>query len=233
MQSLKCLSANQIKAVAITAMLADHLAWWLLATGSAGGQLVHFIGRLTAPLMCWFIVEGYVNTSNVKRYIQRLVVFAVLSHFPYVIYFGFRWYENTSVLFTLLLGLAAIHLCSIYKGKTILTLFIILICCILSYNADWSYVAVLWIVSFYSFHSNIKAQLVSFIAIGLVLYALPRFILSGFSEVYVFGFLLAVPFILLYSGRRGKKSVLTKWSFYVFYPLHLIILSVLKYIVFE
>ncbi|MGI6746198.1 MAG: TraX family protein [Acutalibacteraceae bacterium] len=232
MRSLKCLSANQIKAVAVTAMLADHLAWWLLTTGSAGGQLVHFIGRLTAPLMCWFIAHGYTHTSDVRRYIQRLIIFAVISHFPYVIYFGFRWYANTSVIFTLLLGLIAIHFCSKYRNKTLQLLFI-LFCCILAYNSDWSYIAVLWIVFFYRFRSNLKAQLIAFISIGLAFYALPQFILSEFSDVYVFGFLLAVPFILLYSGRRGKKSALTKWSFYIFYPLHLIILSVLKYIVFE
>lgn len=232
LEKLKCLTANQIKAVSVTAMLADHLAWWLVPTQSFGGQAVHFIGRLTAPLMCFFIVEGYIHTSNIKRYIGRLSAFTAVSHFPYVIYFGLRWYATTSVMFTLLMGLLAVHFQRKYAGKPILQVSLTMLCCVLAYRSDWSYIAVLWMVCLYHFRGSQKARFAAFMFVGFAFYALPVFISSEFKSFYVFGFLLTVPFILMYGGRRGRKNAFTKWSFYVFYPLHLVILAILRYIIF-
>ena len=85
------LSGNELKVIAIIAMAADHLAWtlwpgyankewWLIA--------LHLFGRLAAPTMWFMIAEGYTHTSNLKKYLQRLFVFAVLSHFAYNFCFG-------------------------------------------------------------------------------------------------------------------------------------------------
>lgn len=232
LEKLKCLTANQIKAVAVTAMLADHLAWWLLPTQSFDGQAVHFIGRLTAPLMCFFIVEGYLHTSNIKRYIGRLAAFGAVSHFPYVVYFGLGRYAAASIMFTLLVGLLAVHFQRKYAGKPILQALFAALCCVLAYRSDWSYIAVLWMVCFYHFRGSQKARLAAFVFVGFAFYALPVFIRSEFRAFYVFGFLLAAPFILMYGGRRGGKNIFTKWGFYVFYPLHLVILAILRYIIF-
>lgn len=226
------LTANHIKLIAILAMTADHLAWWLLPTYSFSGQFVHFIGRLTAPLMCMFIAVGCHYTSNLKRYAARLFVFAVLSHFPYVIYFGFKWYETTSVILTLLIGLFAASFYKRYADKPFLSFLFIVLCCILAYRLDWSYIAVLWIVSAYALRDNKRQMIMSFVIIGLLLYAVLQFVLSGFKVFYHFGFLLAVPVMLLYDGERGRKTIFTKWGFYVYYPLHLLILALLRYVIF-
>ena len=45
------LNRNQIKYLAIIAMLIDHLAWKMFDTASLVGQIMHFIGRLTGPTM--------------------------------------------------------------------------------------------------------------------------------------------------------------------------------------
>ncbi|HZJ75478.1 MAG TPA: TraX family protein, partial [Clostridia bacterium] len=154
MKNGRTLTANHIKLIAITAMTADHLAWWLLPSYSLNGQFVHFVGRLTAPLMCLFIAEGCLHTSNLKRYIGRLFVFAVLSHFPYVIYFGFKWYSTTSIIATFLIGLVAASFYKRYANKPMLSFLFITFCCILAYRLDWSYIAVLWIVSAYILRDN-------------------------------------------------------------------------------
>lgn len=81
----KTLDANQLKLIAIFAMTVDHIAW-LLFPGYAKGALpvvMHIIGRLTCPIMCYFIAEGYYHTRNINKYTFRLFLFAVISHFAY------------------------------------------------------------------------------------------------------------------------------------------------------
>ena len=80
---MKKLNSNQLKLIAIIAMTFDHLVWvffpgcqhvwWVWA--------LHIIGRLTAPIMWFFIAEGCFYTHDRKRYVGRLLVFAVISHF--------------------------------------------------------------------------------------------------------------------------------------------------------
>ena len=61
------LNRNQIKYLAILAMLIDHLAWKMFDTASLVGQIMHFIGRLTGPTMAVMVAEGYIHTRNVKK----------------------------------------------------------------------------------------------------------------------------------------------------------------------
>ena len=104
-------SGNQLKMLAILSMLTDHLtwticpgyenkAWWLIC--------IHLFGRLAAPVMWFMIAEGYQYTGNLKKYLTRLFVLAILSHFAYNFCFGislvpFRdsFLNQTSVIWAL------------------------------------------------------------------------------------------------------------------------------------
>ena len=70
----KLLSANTIKLIAIAAMTLDHIAWWLFPgyPREALPLLLHMIGRITCPVMCYFIAEGYHHTRDIHRYTRRL-----------------------------------------------------------------------------------------------------------------------------------------------------------------
>jgi len=48
-----------------------------------GAMAIHIIGRLTAPIMWLFVCEGYYYTHNVKKYMLRMGIFAVISHFAF------------------------------------------------------------------------------------------------------------------------------------------------------
>lgn len=67
-------------------MTADHLAWaiWQGFSTNPVALVMHILGRLTCPIMCYIIAEGYHYTKNLKKYIGRMFLFAVISHFPYV-----------------------------------------------------------------------------------------------------------------------------------------------------
>ena len=115
------MNRNQLKYLVIAAMLIDHIAWAFVPTASILGQIMHFIGRLTAPTMAYFVSEGYHYTRSVKKYAFRLGIFAIISWIPFV-YFEFGtlpiYYVNghlfiqpaIGVIYTLFLGLMAILL---------------------------------------------------------------------------------------------------------------------------
>ena len=75
----RCFSASTLKWIAVGCMLLDHLAWAFIETASLPGQICHLIGRVTAPVMCYFIAEGYFHTRNIKRYALRLGNFDFLA----------------------------------------------------------------------------------------------------------------------------------------------------------
>ena len=82
----KLLDSNQLKIIAIAAMTVDHIAWMLFPgyPREALPVIMHIIGRLTCPIMCYFIAEGYHYTKNIKKYTFRLFLFAFISHFAYI-----------------------------------------------------------------------------------------------------------------------------------------------------
>lgn len=97
--SKKGLSANQLKWIAIICMLIDHFTWVFIPTSTVLAQVLHIIGRTTAPIMFFFIAEGYEKTSNFNKYALRLALFGLVSFVPYMLAFYNRvFYPNPNIL---------------------------------------------------------------------------------------------------------------------------------------
>ena len=77
------LTAYQLKVIAIVAMTIDHIAWMWVPATSPEGQIMHTIGRITAPIMCYLLSEGYIHTHDVRKYTLRLGITAVISAFAF------------------------------------------------------------------------------------------------------------------------------------------------------
>ena len=114
----KNLNSNQLKFIAVLAMIFDHLLW-VLKPGYNNGTLIlllHLIGRIVAPIFCFFIAEGAYYTHNRKKYLLRLLLFALISHFAYCFAFGINYipfingtfFNQTSIMWSLSLGLIGI-----------------------------------------------------------------------------------------------------------------------------
>ena len=92
--TVKGLSGNALKVIAIITMTIDHLAWMGIESyeqAETPTQIcLHIIGRLTAPIMIFFIAEGYHHTHDFRRYLRRLLMLAVVSHFAFC-YFNTSW----------------------------------------------------------------------------------------------------------------------------------------------
>ena len=84
--SRRGLTGDALKLLAVLAMTLDHIAWLLFPGYPAQAMplAMHIIGRLTCPIMCYFIAEGYHYTRNFRRYALRLFLLAIVSHFAYI-----------------------------------------------------------------------------------------------------------------------------------------------------
>ncbi len=221
------LNGNQLKLIAIAAMALDHCVAVFVPQQIAGRWILRMLGRMAAPIMCYLIAEGYWHTSNLKKYMARLFVVAVISHFPYNLCFGYdvwHFWEATDVMVALFAGLAALAAFEKKELPLWLRLFFVAVCCAFAYSANWNYIAVLWILGFGVFHGDKRRQLAAFTAVA-GLYLLQPFIygmnLAFISYIRRFGVFLVIPLLLAYSGERGKKNKWIKWAFYWFYPVHL------------
>ena len=240
MDSCKILTANKLKIYAIIVMFLDHFATVFFPSNAMITLIFKLFGRTAAPIFCYFIAEGYHHTSNIKKYMLRLLAFAAIAHIPYILAFypenlviGIGFIKATSVILPLAMGLIA--LTAIKSGKIHLVLkpIILIICCAVSYTANWNYIAVLWVVAFGLFRGNFLRQSLAFCLIGIFyLLVQPLRQYGIFHEIYPqwqqLGIFLSLPLLAMYNGAPGKKSLAMKWSFYIFYPAHLILIYVLK-----
>ena len=107
MKPMPSVTAFALKVAAIVGMTCNHVAN-VFGSELPGGAMValYSLGGLTFPIMAYLLCEGYRHTSSVRRYAERLAVFAVVSQIPYSLLFG----ATGNVLITLLIGLGMLWL---------------------------------------------------------------------------------------------------------------------------
>lgn len=225
------LNANTLKLIAVLAMVLDHAATVFLADTAPAALFFHAVGQVAAPIMCFFIAEGYTYTSNLKKYLLRLFIAAVISHVPYALCFKFTvwefWYV-TGVLWGLFLGLLAVTLWKRPRAPVWVRLLLLGLCCLLAYPANWNYIAVLWIFGFAVFRESPKKQW-AFFGLVTLLYVLQYFVYGSTLPVWLRPFvLLCVPLLLCYNHTLGRRSKVLQWGYYLFYPAHLLVLTLLR-----
>lgn len=207
-----------LKFIAICSMFIDHLRYIIPTQPFA----MAYIGRLAFPIFSFLIVQGYLHTRNLKKYILRIFIIAIISQIPYYFYF----HNNTlNVLFTLILGLICINTYERFiKKSKFLTITIILLIMFLSnfFNCDYSYYGISIILLFYIFRNNKIIMSISFLIISAIYYIIKYNFLetAQFILLYCFCALSLIP-CLLYNGKQGPKI---KYLFYLFYPIHISIL---------
>lgn len=207
------LNSFQLKMIAMITMMVDHTG----AIFFPGEMLFRYIGRISFPIFCFLLVEGFYHTKDIRRYLFRLLVFAFLSEIPYdlAFYQTFLSIEKQNIFFTLAIGVGIIYVLE-QEGEWILKILEILFAMWLAefLHTDYGFKGILLICVFYFLRESYYIKLSAGIAWNF---------LWGNSIQY-FGALAMVP-AALYNGRRGPA---VKYLFYVFYPAHLLALALLK-----
>lgn len=227
------LSAFALKCIAMASMTVDHIgAIFLLPLRGFWAALpLRYIGRLAFPIYCFLLVEGFARTRSRRRYLVRLLAFAVLSEPVYdrVLYGGWLVPGAQNILFTFALGLAAMAALqraaawSFAAGRPVRTALGAAFCAALAalfcLAAELAHVSYGWqgmltILAYYAFR---RWRPAAALAGALVQFAENNFIQYGAAAA-------AVP-IALYDGRKGRP--VSKWLFYAYYPVHLAVLGAL------
>lgn len=247
MTKSKILDSNQLKLIAIIAMTVDHIAWAMFdGYPSALLPLVmHIIGRLTCPIMCYFIAEGYHYTKNINKYTFRLFAFAFVSHFAYIFasndfvdfksfipfYYG-NFLNQTSVMWSLAWGLVMLRIADSKRIKSIYKVLLVVLICIITLPSDWSCIAALCIMAIGTNRGDFRKQM-SWMIFYVALYSLVYFFaIDKAYGILQMGVVLSIPVIAMYNGKRGKNPKINKfmkWFFYIFYPLHLFVIGLINY----
>ncbi|MGN1108926.1 MAG: TraX family protein, partial [Oscillospiraceae bacterium] len=99
------LSASTLKLIAVLAMFTDHTAYALLDFYTFPAQIMHVIGRLTIPIMCFFVAEGLRHTRSIRNYVLRMGAFWIISAIPFYMFFGDMYGIRQNIMLDLLIGL--------------------------------------------------------------------------------------------------------------------------------
>lgn len=237
------LNAYMLQLIAIIAMFLDHLAHIVINLdiphALAISTVMNCIGRLTMPIMCYFVAEGYHKTSNLPKYMLRLFVLAIISQIPFYV-FGLKNslpqsffvfvkgnLLHLNVAVTLFMGLLALACVKSKKFGYIVKIATVIATVYITRFSDWRYFGVIWILIFGLFYGDFKKQAI-FFAISVLVRCYWFYISNPFALLVQMSSIFALVLLFFYNGEKGKKP---KYGFYIFYPVHLLILGIVKFLI--
>ena len=235
------LSRDAIKYIAMVTMLLNHIAMIFLETGTWICELFLALGYFTAISMIYFLVEGYRYTKSRKIYFFRLFIFALLSEIPYCIAFAERGiieFAGLNMFFTLCLCFGLVWVMDHVPNK-ILRTGAVMAAMVLSIPCSWALLAPIFTLLFIWSGTSLSKRKVAFgIAVALfgvfnLLGGINNFDFATnllYAVLAMFGMGLSALCILnFYNGKRmSHGQVFSKWFFYFFYPIHLLILGFIR-----
>lgn len=236
------ITSDGLHIIAMLLMLSDHL-WASMFTSQ---NWMTCLGRMAFPIFAFMTVEGYFHTRNLKRYMKRLLIFAVLSEIPFnLLYSGVLIYPfHQNVLWTFLIALSGMWAMEIASEKLNRYLAIcakaavVILCFLLATAAmtDFYGKGILIVFVFYFFRGRkwwcYAGQFLAMYWINVELfggYYYPVTIFGKDFELIQQGFaMFSLVFIWLYRGKKGSFGKPFQLFCYSFYPVHCLILGILQ-----
>lgn len=230
------MSSFALHIIAMIFMLCDHMWATILDY-----EWLTCIGRIAFPIFAFLITEGYIHTSNINKYIKRMMIFAIITEIPFNLMVSaspiYPFHQN--VLWTFVISLLTLKYLNFDNTKNIFKSILIIILAIIIATVtmcDYFGAGVMMVVGFYIFRKSKFLQLLMMIYVNMILlqgYSYPIDI-AGYT--YYFpqqGFaILSLIFIWLYNGKQGYHAKWFKIFCYAFYPLHMLILYILTIVLF-
>ena len=213
---MKLLNNFTLKMIAILAMAIDHIGAVLFPQY----DIFRIVGRIAFPIFAFTLVEGFMHTKDIKKYMLRLGVLALVSEVPFdLVFFGTPLeFGHQNVFFTMFLGIAMLYL--FLKNVSIWRQFVVVFGMLLLaelLRTDYSSAGLFTIFMFYQWRGSNLLKLAGMAFVNL-------FYLGGLQ---VYACFAAIP-IAMYNGERGPKC---KWFFYWFYPVHLLVIYLISLVI--
>lgn len=203
-----------LKVVAAIAMLVDHAAVLPAFADTNAYIIMRLIGRIAFPIFAYYIAAGFINTHNLKKYVIRLFICAVISQIPYTLYF--KNYLGLNIIFTFLIAAAVIYFIKLQWHYTAAVIALLPVCIEILFHIsfDYSIYGIITVVIFYLFMDKPhKAGIIFTIATLL-------FSICMKNPIQMFA-VLSVALIFIKPPIYVKVP---KYFFYYFYPAHLMVL---------
>lgn len=224
-ERIKIFSGAKLKYIAFASMLIDHFNKAIIYPNLDGGlfnrisDLFDILGRIAFPIFIFLLIEGYFHTRNKWKYLGTLLLFGIISEVPFdmctsAVFFEPNW---NNIMFTLSFVLAIIWVIDVLKKKLnkplwyFVSILIVAVMCFVAMNLglDYEHHAVLIGYFMYIFHDK-------------YIYSILFCYVSMFKEPWA---LLGFGLNLTYNGERGRQNKLFN---YFFYPVHLLILGIIR-----
>ena len=224
-----------LKIIAISAMLIDHIGYEFTAfMPDVLYWTFRGIGRIAFPIFCFMLAEGILHTSNKFKYCLRLFVFALISEIPFNLMSSTHLFypKGQNVLFTLFIAAVSIitaDICLRQNDKIlgyISAVFILTLGSLAAHflRSDYGIIGIIYPSIFFFLHRDRTLSCIVF-AFFSFLYSLSHILdhSNTFGYITLFSIVSTVP-ILLYSGKNSVSGKFQKYFFYIFYPLHMLII---------
>lgn len=215
------LSGSALKVIAMISMVIDHIALYLLEHGTVLYETMRCIGRIAFPVFAFLIAEGFIHTRSRYRYFFTLLGFAVISEIPWYLLNGTDGTHN--VMFTLALGLATLMVLENLLQRSLVlgflwTLGMAGLASWLGVDYEWRGILIIVISYLYNTYAHFfpySRGVQFFCTFALMMH------------YGVIGAVMACMFLYLYNGTRGFiESKITQYSYYIFYPFHLLCICI-------
>lgn len=229
LKKIQVLNGAQLKYIAFASMLIDHVNKAIIlpylevgSTLSKISSVFDVLGRIAFPLFSFFIVEGFFRTHSRKKYLINLLFFAVISEIPYDMFSSkvFLEFRLNNVLFSLALSLISIWILDEFRIKYeeklgnfwilfSIPLLIVMYFVSIFVSGDYDFHAIMTAFFFYIFYDK----------------PLTSAFFAYISIVKEYWSILGFGLTIMYNGKKGKQNKIFN---YLFYPVHLFILGLLR-----
>lgn len=230
------------------------LADWLL---DEGVSYIMYIGRLAAPIFIYCVAQGFAHTSNVRRYIGRVFLTALIAQVPYTLFdlaemrvLGVEgdWRETSlNILFTLALALCVLAVHEALKRRKLVFLSPVAVAgaawfaALLNMEGGKGYIILAWVYYVTRTRPRWQKSLIYIPAVllsrrGLVLWVIESL---GTAELAmalrncllnVLGNYLGMLVTLSDNGEKGRAGKGFQYFCYAFYPAHFALLALIGFL---
>ena len=240
----KGLTSNDLKIVAIITMLIDHMGYYLYSYINLETYIAfRIIGRISMPIFTFLIVQGFLYTKNLKKYISRILGLALITqicfgilHYINITYFPYyrnEVYRIVNILFSYGLSLILLYVLSqkkiIKKYNDIINIFIkiiiilLILIAYLNFEFDYGLRIPFIMIGLYFIEKlcpkDTLANKLKYLSLILVVFLLSLIKVEN-GIICKYAMLLSLIFIAFYNGKKGNTNNFIKYSFYAFFPIH-------------
>jgi len=247
------LSNSTLKIIACILMAIDHIGVHLFPNV----EILRIIGRLSMPIFAYLIAEGCYYTKNKLKHFLLIFISGLLFLIGILLFTKitsgyYYWLGNIFLQFSL--SILYIYLLQFLKKfsfsgnykilkiiTSIISFILLLIPLIILHKVkifgsnflDYSYVMVTLtpvFISLFDLRDYIDHPIVKYIDnfyVRILITTICLIFISNYYGDIQWYSLLSIPILLLYNGKVGIKGL--KFAFYAFYPVHIIIIYIIKF----